>query len=101
MTACVDRFVILLQVLLVLPVDPAGLRNGGVAEPVDVCSGPGGVALEVSLQRVVLLGKGEFISRLRKVVHADVNVPAGGQLLYAQLQQPELRLRAWKKFGLE
>ena len=64
--ACIDRPVVLLQVLLVLGVARLKMADRRHAEPVEVSVGPRGVALEVPVQRLPALRPREFVVRFRR-----------------------------------
>ena len=48
--------------------------DGSDAHTVEIGARFGGVALEIAVQRAILLGDGEFVARFGEVVHADVEI---------------------------
>src|SRR6202022_4178497 len=59
---------------VILRVGVLNAADGGDAHAVEVGARFGGVALKIAVQRAVLLRNGEFVARLREVVHADVEI---------------------------
>src|SRR5260370_7971873 len=57
---------------VILRVGILNAADGGDAHAVEIGARFGGVALEIAVQRAVLLRNGEFVARLREVFHADV-----------------------------
>src|SRR5579859_6120853 len=72
--AFVDGFFPAGDVAVVLGVGVLDAADGGDAHAVEVGAGFGGVALEIAVERAILLGDGEFIAGLGEVVHADVEI---------------------------
>src|SRR5260370_1202466 len=60
---------------VILRVGILNAADGGDAHAVEVGARFGGVALKIAMQRAVLLRNGEFVPRLREMVHADVEIP--------------------------
>src|SRR5260370_5130325 len=59
---------------VILRVGILNAADGGDAHAVEIGARFGGVALEIAVQRAVLLRNGEFRARLRRTVHADVEI---------------------------
>src|SRR5712692_5963013 len=57
---------------VILSIGVLNAADGGDAHAVEVGARLGGVALKIAVQRAVLLRNGEFVPRLREMVHADV-----------------------------
>src|SRR3546814_3565751 len=73
--------------------DLADVADRAHAQAHKVAVGVGGVAHEVAVQAAALLRAGEVVVGQGEVIHADVDVAGGGELLDRQLQQRQLGRR--------
>ena len=90
------------QFLLILPVRSRHLRNTAHAERVNIRTGARAVALEIPLQLFPALRQGQFVSRLREVIHADEDILiVGREPLDDQFQHGEFGFRRGQNFVLE
>src|SRR5579859_2516152 len=78
------------QLALILRVGILNAADGGYAHAVQISASLGGVALKIAVQRALLLGNSQLISRLCKVVHADVQVSGVQKLKQAGAKDLEL-----------
>src|SRR6266478_470833 len=62
------------NVPVILRVGVLNAADGGNTHAVEVGARFGGVALKIAVKRAILLRNGKFVPRLRKVVHADVEI---------------------------
>ncbi len=72
--AFVDGFFPAGDVAVILRVGVLDAADGGDAHAVEVGAGFGGVALEIAVERAILLGDGKLVAGLGEVVHADVEI---------------------------
>ncbi len=72
--ACGDGFFPGGDVALILGVGILDGADGSDAHAVEIGAGFGGVALEITMERAILLGDGEFVAGFGEVVHADVDI---------------------------
>ena len=61
----------------------------------------GRVALQVVLQGAIFLGHGQFVVGQDEVVHADIAVARGGQLLYGVVQHFQLEFGTGQILGVD
>ncbi|MNZ69177.1 hypothetical protein D3C78_874690 [compost metagenome] len=81
---------VLVQVAAVLAVQVTDLADGRHAEADQVAMAVRGVTLEIALQGRFFLGDGQFIVGQGEMVHADVAITGGGQLLDGALKHFQL-----------
>ena len=74
------------QVLGVLHITGTHTANGRHPQGHQIAIRLRAVALEISLERFLALRDGEFVGRLREVIHADVVVAHGSEALDGQLE---------------
>ena len=89
------------QQAMVLDVQLAHLADRAHAKANQVEPGAGRVTLEIALQAPVGKGNGKLVVGKRKVVHADVDVACGGQLVDRDAEQRKLHFRRAEVFALD
>src|SRR5207249_7220864 len=87
------------DVAVILRVGALNTADGGDAHAVQFRAGFGGVALEIAVQRAILLGNGELVTGFCEVVHTDIEIACVEKLEKAGAEDFKFFHALWKVRG--